>query len=198
MSAGVSPADMVSYQSHYAGAVSRFAAYAVDIAVTTVAFELGLAGISYAVQIVTGHQSHWNRANTVVAVIFVLWQLVYFAYFWAVGGRTPGMALMGIRVVRADGMTLDPPHAILRALVFPINILLLGIPFLLILVQNERRGVQDLIAGSAVIYSWDARAARLRFLARQGELTVGESPPLPPPTPGPVTASLPPHRPEAD
>jgi uncharacterized RDD family membrane protein YckC len=198
MSAGMSPADMVSYQSHYAGAVSRFAAYAVDIAVTTVAFELGLAGISYAVQIVTGHQSHWNRANTVVAVIFVLWQLVYFAYFWAVGGRTPGMALMGIRVVRADGMTLDPPHAILRALVFPINILLLGIPFLLILVQNERRGVQDLIAGSAVIYSWDARAARLRFLARQGELTAGESPPLPPPTPGPVTASLPPHRPGAD
>jgi uncharacterized RDD family membrane protein YckC len=191
MSAGVSPADMVSYQSHYAGAVSRFAAYAVDIAVTTVAFELGLAGISYAVQIVTGHQSHWNRANTVVAVIFVVWQFVYFAYSWAVGGRTPGMALMGIRVVRADGTTLDPPHAILRALVFPINILLLGIPFLLILVQNERRGVQDLIAGSAVIYSWDARAARLRFLARQGELTASESPPLSPPTTAPPATAMP-------
>jgi uncharacterized RDD family membrane protein YckC len=189
MSAGVSPADMVSYQSHYAGAVSRFAAYAVDIAVTTVAFELGLAGISYAVQIVTGHQSHWNRANTVVAVIFVLWQLVYFAYFWAVGGRTPGMALMGIRVVRADGMTLDPPHAMLRALVFPLNVLLLGLPFLIILVQRERRGLADLIAGSAVIYSWDARAARLRFLAQQAELTAGEALPPTPADPGPTGAT---------
>lgn len=178
MNAGASPADMVSYQSHYAGAVSRFAAYAIDVAVSTVAFLLGLAGISYSVQIVTGHQVGWNRSNAVVAVIFVVWQLVYFAYWWAVGGRTPGMALLGIRVVRADGMTLDPPHAILRALVFPLNILLLGIPFLLILVQREHRGLADLVAGSAVIYSWDARATRLRFLARQTELTAGQGAPL--------------------
>ena len=190
MSAGASPADLVSYQSHYAGAVSRFAAYAIDVLVSTAAFSLGLAAISYSVQIVTGHQVSWNRSNTVVAVIFVVWQLVYFAYFWAVGGRTPGMALLGIRVVRADGTTLDPLHAILRAVVFPINILLLGLPFLLILVQREHRGVQDFAAGSAVIYSWDARAARLRFLARQ-ELTTGESAPLPPPTPAPPATAMP-------
>ena len=177
MSAGASPADMVSYQSHYAGAVSRFAAYAVDIAVSTVAFALALAGISYSVQIVTGHQVSWNRSNTVVAVIFVVWQLVYFAYFWAVGGRTPGMALLGIRVVRADGTTLDPLHAMLRALVFPLNFVLFGLPLLVILVQREHRGLADFIARTAVIYSWDARAARLRFLARQAELTAGEGPP---------------------
>jgi hypothetical protein len=29
--------------------------------------------------------------------------------------------------------------------------------------------VYDLIAGTAVVYAWDARAARLRFLARQAE-----------------------------
>ena len=190
MSAGASPADMVSYQSHYAGAVSRFAAYAIDVAVVTVAFALGLAGVSYAVQIVTGHQVHWNKSSIVVAVIFVVWQFVYFAYSWAVGGRTPGMALLGVRVVRADGTTLDPLHAILRAVVFPINILLLGLPFLLILVQREHRGVQDFAAGSAVIYSWDARAARLRFLARQ-ELTADQSPPLPPPTPAPPATAMP-------
>ena len=37
MSASASPADMVSYQSHYAGAVSRFVAYAIDVAVATAA-----------------------------------------------------------------------------------------------------------------------------------------------------------------
>ena len=178
MSAGVTPADMVSYQSHYAGAVSRFAAYAIDIVVVTVAFSLGLAGISYAVQIVTGHQIHWNQSNAVVAVLLAVWQFVYFAYSWAVSGRTPGMALLGVRVVRADGTTLDPLHAILRALVFPLNFLLAGLPFLVILVQRERRGVADLIAGSAVIYSWDARAARLRFLAtRQAEVAADGLPP---------------------
>jgi len=185
MSAGASPADMVSYQSHYAGAVSRFAAYAVDVVVVTVAFELVLAGTSYCVQIVTGHHVSWNRTGVVVAVLLAVWQFVYFAYSWAVGGRTPGMALMGVRVVRADGTTLDPLHAILRALVFPLNFLLAGLPFLVILVQRERRGVADLIAGSAVIYSWDARSARLRFLARQPEVAAdGRPPDLAVPGPG--------------
>jgi uncharacterized RDD family membrane protein YckC len=177
MSTGASPADMVSYQSHYAGAVTRFAAYAVDVAVSTVAFALGLAIISYGVQIVTGHQAHWNKSDAAVAAVFAVWQFVYFAYSWAVGGRTPGMALLGVRVVRADGTTLDPLRACLRALVFPLNFVLLGLPFLVILVQRERRGVADLIAGSAVIYSWDARAARLRFLARQAEVTADGRPP---------------------
>ena len=30
--------------------------------------------------------------------------------------------------------------------------------------------LHDLIAGTAVIYAWDARAARLRFLARQADV----------------------------
>ena len=190
MSASASPADMVSYQSHYAGAVSRFVAYAIDVAVATAAFVLGLAGASYAVQILTGHKVSWNRSDAAVAVVFALWQFLYFAYSWAVSGRTPGMALLGVRVVRADGATLDPLHAILRALVFPLNFLLLGLPFLVILVQRERRGVADLIAGSAVIYSWDARTARLRFLARQAELTVGEGAPPAPADPADATAPL--------
>jgi uncharacterized RDD family membrane protein YckC len=187
MSTDESPADMVDYQSHYAGAVSRFAAYVIDVLVSTAAFSLGLAGISYSVQIVTGHQVSWSRSNTVVAVIFVVWQFVYFAYSWAVSGRTPGMALLGVRVVRADGTTLDPLHAILRALVFPLNFLLAGLPFLVIVVQRERRGVADLIADTAVIYSWDARAARLRFLARQAELTATDSPPPDPATVRPTS-----------
>ena len=42
--------------------------------------------------------------------------------------------------------------------------------YAIVLVQREHRALHDLIAGSAVIYAWDARAARLRFLARQADL----------------------------
>jgi uncharacterized RDD family membrane protein YckC len=52
---------------------------------------------------------------------------------------------------------------------FPLSFLLCGLGFLGILVQREHRALHDLIAGTAVIYSWDARAARLRFLARREE-----------------------------
>jgi hypothetical protein len=59
-----------------------------------------------------------------------------------------------------------------RSLTFPLGFLTLGLGFLGILVQREHRAVYDLIAGTAVVYAWDARAARLRFLARQAEPVV--------------------------
>jgi len=178
MSAPTAQADLVSYQGRYAGAVSRFAAYVIDLAVTTAVFSLALAAISYAVHVVTGHQVSWNKSGIVVAILFALWQFLYFGYSWAASGRTFGMALLGIRVVRADGLILDSRHAFLRALVLPLSFLLFGLGFVGILVQREHRALQDLIAGSAVIYAWDARAARLRFLARQAEIaTPGSLPP---------------------
>jgi len=172
----VQPA-VVSYQGHYAGSVSRFTAYAIDLVVTTAVFSLALAAISYGVHIVTGHNVSWNRSNIVVAVLFVLWQFLYFGYSWAVSGRTFGMAALGIRVVAVDGSVLEPRRGVVRALVFPLSFLLFGLGFLGILVQREHRALHDLIAGSAVIYAWDARAAHLRFLARQADLVPGARPP---------------------
>jgi uncharacterized RDD family membrane protein YckC len=159
----------MSCQGHYAGSVSRFAAYAIDLTVSTGLFALALAAISYGVRVVAGHDISWNRSNAVVAGIFVGWEFLYFGYSWAVGGRTLGMAALGIRVVRTDGSDVEPRQGVVRALAFPLSFLLFGLGFLGILVQREHRALHDLIAGTAVIYSWDARAARLRFLARQAE-----------------------------
>jgi uncharacterized RDD family membrane protein YckC len=174
----VSPQALISYQGHYAGSVSRFAAYALDLVVSSAVFSLSLAAISYGVRVVTGHNVSWNRSDIVVAVLYVAWQFLYFGYSWAVSGRTFGMATLGIRVVNADGTAIEPRRGIVRALVFPLSFLTLGLGFLGILVQREHRALQDLIAGTAVIYAWDARAARLRFLAREAELAaVGDRQP---------------------
>ncbi len=182
MSTRVAQADLVSCQGHYAGSVSRFVAYAIDLAVSSAVFSLTLAAVSYGVQLVTGHSVHWNRSNIVVACLFVGWQFIYFGYSWAVSGRTFGMAVLGITVVRADGTTLNPRRGIIRALAFPLSFLFFGLGFLGILVQREHRALHDLIAGTAVIYAWDARAARLRFLARQAELGMADGPHPPAPS----------------
>jgi uncharacterized RDD family membrane protein YckC len=179
MSARTRSVGLVSSQGHYAGSVSRFLAYAVDLAVSAGVFALGLAATSFVAQVVTGHSITWNRSNIVVAIVFVAWEFFYFGYSWAASGRTFGMAVLGVRVVRADGADLDPWRGFVRALVFPLSFLLCGLGFLGILVQREHRALHDLIAGSAVIYAWDARAARLRFLAREAELGAGSSPQRP-------------------
>jgi uncharacterized RDD family membrane protein YckC len=165
----------VTSQGHYAGSVSRLLAFIIDAAVSAGLFSLGLAAANLVWEVVTGHSVHWTRANIVVAIIFVLWEFFYFGYSWAASGRTFGMAVLGIRVVRADGAALDPWRGIVRALVFPLSFLFLGLGFLGILVQREHRALHDLIAGSCVTYAWDARAARLRFLARDADASVNAS-----------------------
>lgn len=77
------------------------------------------------------------------------------------------MAILGLRVVHRSGAVLSPARAISRTLAFPLSFLFLGLGFAGIVFQRERRALHDLIAGSAVVYDWDARAARLRFLARR-------------------------------
>jgi uncharacterized RDD family membrane protein YckC len=170
MTAGTNAAGWVSSQGHYAGSVSRFLAFVVDVVVSAGLFALGLAATSLVVQVVTGHSVSWSRTNIVVAIIFVAWEFFYFGYSWAASGRSFGMAVLGIRVVRADGRAIEPRQGVVRALVFPLSFLLCGLGFLGIIVQREHRALHDLIAGTAVIYAWDARAARLRFLAREAEV----------------------------
>lgn len=177
MSAGAPSAGWVTLQGTYAGSVSRFLAYAIDLAASTGLFALGLAAGSLGFQVVTGHSVTWSRSHIVVAVVFAVWAFFYFGYSWAASGRTFGMAVLGVRVVRADGAVLDPWRGVLRALAFPLSFLLCGLGFLGILVHREHRALHDLIAGSAVIYAWDARAARLRFLAREAERGADSGPP---------------------
>ena len=179
-------AGSVSDQGHYAGSVSRFLAYAVDLGVSTAAFTLALAGVAFVIQVITSHRVTWTQSDPLVAALFVVWQFFYFGYSWAVASRSFGMYVLGLRVVRADGTEITPRQGVLRALVFPLSFLLLGAGFLGILLQHERRALQDLIAGTTVVYAWDARAARLRFLAREAEIGArGPGRPAPAGGPGP-------------
>jgi uncharacterized RDD family membrane protein YckC len=77
------------------------------------------------------------------------------------------MAVLGIRVVRMDGTPIGWRQAVVRTLALPLSFLVLGLGFLGILTNRDRYALHDRIARTAVVYSWDARAARLRWLARQ-------------------------------
>jgi uncharacterized RDD family membrane protein YckC len=156
----------VSLQGRYAGFASRFVAFVVDEGTAIGLFALFLAAISFSASVLTGKSIHWNRSDFWVALAFVGWEFLYFAYSWAASGKTVGMAVFGVRVVRPDGTFVSGRQAVVRTLAFPLSFLLLGLGFLGIVVGEKRRALHDVIAGTAVVYSWDARAARLRFLSR--------------------------------
>jgi uncharacterized RDD family membrane protein YckC len=86
------------------------------------------------------------------------------------------MVVLGVQIVSREGGTAGPRRAIVRTLVFPLSFLLFGLGFAGILTGRERRALHDVIAGTAVVYTWDARGQRLRFLARDGLAQVPAQP----------------------
>ncbi len=129
-------------------------------------FMLTLAAISFAARVLTGTGITWNKGDIWVVIAYAAWGFVHFAYCWAASGRIVGMALFGVRVVTDDGADASGRRAVVRTLALPLSLLLLGLGFAGILLGNRRRALHDVIAGTAVIYSWDARPAWLRFLSR--------------------------------
>ena len=97
-----------------------------------------------------------------------MWEFFFFTYQWAVSGKTLGMAVFGLQVVTKEGGPIKTGQAVRRTIGLAVTLFLtFGIGFLGIVFQRERAGLDDFIAGTAVVYDWDARAARLRWIARK-------------------------------
>jgi uncharacterized RDD family membrane protein YckC len=155
-----------SLQGHYAGFASRFLAFVVDVIVISAVFLLVLAAIWFAAKILNGTDLAFHHGDIWVIIGYAVWAFIYFARSWGANGRTVGMALFGVQVVRSDGGDVSERKAALRTLAFPLSFLFLGLGFWGIIFGGRRRALHDVIAGTTVIYCWDARAARLRYLSR--------------------------------
>ena len=152
----------VALQGHWAGSVSRFLAFVIDYFVLGVLYSAGLLLASSASEVVLGSSISLDDHRGLSLLAFGLWVFVYVAGSLAATGRTIGKAILGLLVVRADGGPIRPRRAALRTICFPISFLIFGIGFLVGLVRRDRRELHDLLAGTAVIYAWDARTAQLR------------------------------------
>jgi len=157
-----------SLAGNYSGPVTRLAAYAIDAFAIVVTYGLMLGIVAFVWQLVTRSDLVLPASDTLVWLIGLgIWTFGYFAVSWGVAAKTVGMAVLGIRVVGRDGGELTVRQGVVRALAFPFSFLLLGLGFVGIVVGRERRALHDVIAGTTVVYDWDARSARLRLLTRQ-------------------------------
>jgi uncharacterized RDD family membrane protein YckC len=152
---------------HFAGPVTRALAYIVDVALSAIVFAATVAISVFLLDVVTRVDVSSSDIPTWLSVgAYAIWLLVYFGGAWAASGKTAGMALVGIRVVARDGTRLGPWQGLLRAPALALSLLTFGIGLIGIVIGREHRGLQDVLVGSVVVYDWDARVARLRFLAR--------------------------------
>jgi uncharacterized RDD family membrane protein YckC len=151
---------------HYAGPVTRLAAFAGDCALLTVLFSVVVAASFWVLQLMTrGDLDPGDVGPWLTSALYVIWAFLYFWAPLAISGRTAGMALLGLQVVRRDGSPINGRRAALRVITLPLSFLFLGLGFVGIVLGREHRALHDVCADTAVVYAWDARAARLRFLA---------------------------------
>ncbi len=167
MSADSEPRPEEVLQGTYAGIVTRATGFAIDAVTILVLFAIAGNVFDYLASAVFGADVKLRDAPWLSAIALAGWAFLYCAYSLAAGGRTLGMAIVGLRAVAKDGAPITTRQAVIRVLVTPLSFLLFFLGFWMILFRRDRRALHDLIGGTAVVYGWDARAARLRFLAKQ-------------------------------
>lgn len=140
-------------EDRYVGLVTRVLAFGVDAAIVNAVAIAVAAVVSLAGSIVSLPDGLRTALIAVGGVLYVVWSAGYFVVFWATTGQTPGDRLLRIRVLAAgsDGRALLPRRAVLRFLGLTLAALPLMAGYLMILVDDRRRGLHDVLARSVVV-----------------------------------------------
>lgn len=179
----------LAHQGRYAGPVSRLLAFLADSAFVSILFGSALALLSAAIDVATPWKLDLSKDNWIVALSYFAWWGIYLGNGWLLRSKSPGMALLGLRIVRGDGSELDQRHALIRLVAFPLGFLTLGAGFVGIIIGRRRTALYDRIADTAVIYQWDAESARIRELARERQETLAAEQPGAEPSEVPVQSA---------
>jgi len=88
-----------------------------------------------------------------VQSLLFLETFVFFCYFWTRRGQTVGMLAWGLHVETADGTPLGPSRALLRFLGALAAFATLGLGYVWMLFDANRRTWPDLLSGTQLIHT---------------------------------------------
>ena len=144
----------------YAGLVTRGAAFVMDAAIVNTIALIVTGSASLALSIFGWDLSDLPQFVKIVLGVggWIVLHILYFVGSWTLTGQTVGMRVMSIRVERSQGGRLS----FWRSTVRLVGVVLAAIPlfagFLVILFNDRRRGLQDWLAGSVVVFDYERDA----------------------------------------
>ena len=170
-----------SQRGHYAGFVTRYLAFLLDVLLVAVAAFLlvTILRVTLAFFGFRGLALHTTSAGlSSGADLLLRWLLtmtggflgfgIYSIIGWLLVGKTAGKALMGLRVLGQAGHGLSLRQAVVRAIGYYVSALALFLGFLWVLADDRRQAWHDKLAGTFVVYEWDARHEE-RYVAALSE-----------------------------
>jgi len=130
--------------------VSRALAFAVDFAIVFIATVVSGYAVQAALSVIfRGVDTSRLSALWVIGIPWFF--AIYSAVFWVLVGKTPGMAALGLRVVRVDGRTLGWGTALVRAAGYAVSSIFM-IGFIWIAIDRRHQGFHDKLARTFVVY----------------------------------------------
>jgi uncharacterized RDD family membrane protein YckC len=135
----------------YVGLLTRAIAFGIDAALIDAIAIVVAALVALTFSVVSVPEEVRTLAVAAGGVAFVLLSVGYFVTFWSTTGQTPGCRVLRIRVVPASGDRILPRRALLRFVGLTLAAIPLFAGFLLILVDDRRRGLHDYIARTVVV-----------------------------------------------
>lgn len=145
-------------ETNCAGAMTRVLAFAIDVGVLNAGF-LAFSAVAAFVASVLFPSEATTPAIAVGAAAWLAAGAIYLTSFWALTGQTPGMSILGIRVVAPGSPRVTLRIAIRRLFGLALAAIPLGAGFLGIIFSERRRGLQDVIAHTEVHYALAERQA---------------------------------------
>jgi uncharacterized RDD family membrane protein YckC len=160
--------------SGHAGVVSRALGMVIDGVFVNLCFT-AIAAIAAIVDSALGNGGN-GLSDLAIAVGSTAWLTlgaVYLVGFWSLAGQTPGMRFLGIRL--SDGR-LPPRRSVKRLIGLGLSVVTLGIGFLGIVFGERRRGWDDRLSDTDVVYDerrpepapWSRPAAEVPSVAPAG------------------------------
>jgi uncharacterized RDD family membrane protein YckC len=155
------PGDVTGPVVPYAGIATRAIALAADVAIVQVIVFAGGAVLALVASLAGGIDLDDTVTRILAAAAWAGAVGTYFVVFWATAGQTPGMRMMDLRVCTARGELPGVGRSIVRVVGLALAVIPLFAGFLPVLVDDRRRALQDLLAGTVVLHA----AAELPALA---------------------------------
>jgi uncharacterized RDD family membrane protein YckC len=135
----------------YVGLITRALAFAIDAGIVNAVAIVTAAVVSLTFSVVTVPDDVQVVVAAAGGTVYLLWTVGYFVTFWATTGQTPGSRVLRIRVIPASGGRLPPRRALVRFIGLTLAVIPLFAGFLPILVDDRRRGLQDMLARTVVV-----------------------------------------------
>jgi uncharacterized RDD family membrane protein YckC len=144
-------------ETNQAGLATRLVAFGIDFALLFAIYSLASGVIASVVSFSFGGSLTLLGAIVVGVIAYLLGGAVL-VLFWALGGQTPGMRVLSIRLMQDGSRDVTLGRAIKRLFALVVALLPLGLGYFWILRDPSRHAWHDTMTGTEVVYDEQQRA----------------------------------------